>query len=149
MTKALLRNIKRQKIFNYLLIVSLMCLQSFVLTICVPEVIKKIVSSILDGTKETGFILLLFLGIYFVYSILQLLNRIISFYYQKYATKKIEQKVLEYLCKLDEWQFHYDGLTILAQIRNDVYQISSMWILLLNRYIYKCYFWNGLWTLCK
>jgi ABC-type multidrug transport system fused ATPase/permease subunit len=133
MTLEILSNVRNKKKPVFCLIIVLMSLQTVLTTICVTELIKRIVALILEKEAMIDTLLFFFVGMFCVYGIVYFSGRMISFYYQKSATKALEKEALCSLCKLDRWDNGFDGMSLLPKIRNDVYQYTSLEVTLLNQ----------------
>lgn len=133
MTLEILKNARNRKKLVFCLIIVLMSMQTLLITICVTELIKRIVTIILEKKTMIDTWLFLFVGMFCAYGIIYFAGRMISFYYQKFATKVLEKEALGSLCKLDQWDSEFDGMSLLPKIRNDIYQYISLEVTLLNQ----------------
>lgn len=129
----ILKNIRKIKKLVLWLIILMTSIQTLIITVCVTELIKDIVTFLLDKKSKIDSLLFLYIGILLIYCIVYYSSRMISFYYQKYATKVLEKEALSSLCRLDQWNNKYDGMNFLPQIRNDIYQYVTLDISLLNQ----------------
>ena len=133
MTLEILKNIKKIKKLVLWLIIMMMSIQTFITTVCVTELIKDIVTLLLFKKSKIDSLLFFYIGIILIYCIVCYSGRMISFYYQKYATNVLEKEAFSSLCRLNQWNNEYDGMNLLPKIRNDIYQYITLDISLLNQ----------------